>query len=246
MIWNQIFCLCLSTCCLPASHHGALQYYSCTQESSVQLISVWLSLPWFGQLTFHFLVMEIISALPLSFPFRLKFFRRILYLIISLLRREHKESLTLARTYIFSFIGFLHKYCFETSKKLLSSLSAKKTALSHCFYISLIQLNPYQWKHSFLPSVFLYLHLRYASFKLQFYHAKEDWFLIWNNQAHLYYSVFHPVESRCGCVKIKTGLLLQGTSHVQVEVRKTSVGNADSMYTGMYTNTEYTCLNLQK
>lgn len=140
-------------------------------------MSLWLSLIQFGQFTSYFLIMEIISALPLSFPFRQQVLECILYLIISLLRQRRIWNLPLVRTYIFSFIGFLHKYCF--SQKLLSTLSAKNTALSLCFYINLIQLNTCQYKLSFLSFcisilVSVYLHLRYASFKLQLYHAKKD------------------------------------------------------------------------
>lgn len=129
----QNFCLCLLTSFLPASYHGAVQCYSCSREGSVQFMSVWLSVLWFGQFTFYFLIMEIISALPLYFPFRWQFFWCTLNLIISLLKPGHKESLNLVSAYIFSFIGFLHKYCIETSQKLLSSLSAKNTAIITLF-----------------------------------------------------------------------------------------------------------------
>lgn len=121
LIWNQNFCLCLSSCLWPASHHGAVQCYSGTQESSFHS---WLSLLWLGQFTCSFLAMERISALPLSFPFRWQFFGCIIYLIVSLFRAGHEKSLTLVRTYIFSFTGFFHNYSFGTFPRFLSSLSA--------------------------------------------------------------------------------------------------------------------------
>lgn len=146
---------------------------------------------------------------------------------VSLHEDGHEANLTLVRTYIFSFIGFLHKYFFRTFPRFLSSLFTKSTALSHCFYINFIKHNIYWWKHSFL---FLCVSTAPFKKKLLLHYWRNQWnFSSWGIIRPIFFLwCFACLQGwqRCNCVKINTGQLFQGTVPYpmsQAEVKENSL-----------------------